>query len=107
MDALRGDSPALVKHPGKRWVAAAVTGTIALTACGSSSNPSSAHTGTNATLSASLVMFSACMRQHGVPNFPDPTIRSDGQGIAVSSGGAGINPRAPAFQHPQRVCARS
>jgi hypothetical protein len=45
-----------------------------------------------------------CMRQHGVPNFPDPTFSSNGQGITVGSGGGGINPRSPAFQQAQRVC---
>jgi hypothetical protein len=45
-----------------------------------------------------------CMRQHGVPNFPDPTFSSNGQGITVGSGGPGINPRSPAFQHAQKIC---
>ncbi|MGO9882147.1 MAG: hypothetical protein ACLPV4_03930 [Solirubrobacteraceae bacterium] len=45
-----------------------------------------------------------CMREHGVPNFPDPTITSNGQGITQSSGGPGINPRSPAFQHAQKIC---
>jgi hypothetical protein len=45
-----------------------------------------------------------CMRQHGVPNFPDPTIRSTGSGIVSSSGGRGIDPRSPAFQQAQKIC---
>jgi hypothetical protein len=44
-----------------------------------------------------------CMREHGVPNFPDPTFTSSG-GIAESSGGGGINPRSPAFQQAQKIC---
>ncbi|MFZ0382941.1 MAG: hypothetical protein WAL38_34280 [Solirubrobacteraceae bacterium] len=47
-----------------------------------------------------------CMRQHGVSSFPDPTFSSDGGGIAVSSGGPGMNPRSPAFQQAQRICQR-
>jgi hypothetical protein len=45
-----------------------------------------------------------CMREHGVPNFPDPTFSSNGGGIAESSGGGGINPRSPAFQQAQKIC---
>jgi hypothetical protein len=46
-----------------------------------------------------------CMRQHGFPNFPDPTFTSNGGGITESSGGGGINPRSPAFQQAQKICA--
>jgi hypothetical protein len=45
-----------------------------------------------------------CMRQHGVPDFPDPTISNTGGGIAQSSGGPGINARSPAFQQAQKAC---
>jgi hypothetical protein len=45
-----------------------------------------------------------CMRRNGVPNFPDPIVRASGGGISVTSGGSGLDPRAPAFQHAQKVC---
>ncbi len=48
-----------------------------------------------------------CMRQYGVPNFPDPTVTGGAQGITVRSGGPGINPRSPAFQQAQKICAPS
>jgi hypothetical protein len=47
----------------------------AIAACGSSSARSS-HTGrelTDAQLQQAMVEFSACMRSHGVVNFPDPS----------------------------------
>lgn len=47
-----------------------------------------------------------CMREHGVPNFPDPTVSSNGGGIVQRSGGGGINPRSPAFQQAQKICQR-
>ena len=51
--------------------------------------------------------FSACMRTHGVPNFPDPKFSSSGGGVRVqlkvgSSGG--INPSSPQFQAAQKAC---
>jgi hypothetical protein len=47
-----------------------------------------------------------CMREHGVPNFPDPTVKSVGGAIVQASGGGGINPRSPAFQQAQKICQR-
>src|SRR5215468_7255891 len=46
--------------------------------------------------------FSACMRSHGVPNFPDP----DAQGRLRLQGGpgTGINPDSPQFQAAQKAC---
>jgi len=46
--------------------------------------------------------FSACMRSHGVPNFPDP---SSGGGLVINPG-SGINPNSPQFQAAQRACAK-
>ncbi|HEX3803192.1 MAG TPA: hypothetical protein VHV75_10150 [Solirubrobacteraceae bacterium] len=57
--------------------------------------------------------MAACMRAHGVTNFPDPKVETGpgGRGIAVSigsqaaAGGAGrLNPSSPAFQNAQKIC---
>ena len=45
-----------------------------------------------------------CMREHGVPTFPDPTF-PDGGGI-VMAGGPGVNPQSPAFEQAAAACAR-
>jgi hypothetical protein len=45
-----------------------------------------------------------CMRGHGVPNFPDPTVSGNGGGITVHSSSGGADPRSPAFQRAQRAC---
>jgi hypothetical protein len=74
---------------------AAVGCAFALAACGSSSKPSREGVG-----AAAPVRFSACMRAHGVPNFPDP---GPGGGINIGSG-SGINPASPAFQDAQKAC---
>jgi hypothetical protein len=44
--------------------------------------------------------FSACMRKHGVANFPDP----DGQGVIRIHSGTGIDPGSPAFRSARTVC---
>jgi hypothetical protein len=51
-----------------------------------------------------LLDYAACMRSHGVPNFPDPTVSDEGMGfdnLAQSS----INPGAPVFKAAERACA--
>lgn len=48
-----------------------------------------------------LLKYSACMRQHGVPKFPDPTMDAHGAGITVSKG---IDPSSPQFKKAARAC---
>jgi hypothetical protein len=51
--------------------------------------------------------FSACMRSHGVPDFPDPTFSSGGGGIGIGvhiSAGGDLNPQSPTFQAAQQAC---
>jgi hypothetical protein len=50
------------------------------------------------------LQFSACMRSHGVPNFPDPVFQSNGGGVGIRIGGAGVDPSSPAFQSAQHHC---
>ena len=46
--------------------------------------------------------FSACMRKHGVANFPDPS----GQGLITIHSGMGIDPSSPAFRSARTVCEK-
>jgi hypothetical protein len=46
--------------------------------------------------------FSACMRKHGVTNFPDPS----GQGVITINSGMGIDPGSPAFRSARSVCQK-
>ncbi len=46
--------------------------------------------------------FSACMRRHGVPNFPDP----NGQGVITIGSGMGIDPGSPTFRSAQTTCRK-
>lgn len=66
-----------------------------------------------AKLKQGALKMAACMRSHGVPNFPDPQISTgpDGKGVAVriggppsSTGGSQLNPSSPAFQAAQKKC---
>jgi len=50
------------------------------------------------------LLFSRCMRAHGVPDFPDPRPASLGFGFGLGGGGSGIDFAAPLFQAAQRIC---
>jgi hypothetical protein len=43
-----------------------------------------------------------CMRAHGITNFPDPS--SNGNGIAINIGSAGIDPNSPQYRAAQQAC---
>jgi hypothetical protein len=50
-----------------------------------------------------LLDYAACMRSHGVPNYPDPTVDSDGMGFDLAN--ANINEGAPVFRAAHTTCA--
>jgi hypothetical protein len=56
---------------------------------------------------AAALKMAQCMRTHGVPNFPDPTVQTSpggGIGIRITGAGSGFNPNTPAFQKAQTEC---
>jgi hypothetical protein len=46
--------------------------------------------------------FSACMRKHGVANFPDP----NSEGVISINSGMGIDPQSPKFQSARTACEK-
>jgi hypothetical protein len=46
--------------------------------------------------------YSACMRKHGITNFPDP----NSQGVISIHSGMGIDPASPAFAAARTVCSK-
>jgi hypothetical protein len=48
--------------------------------------------------------FSACMRAHGVPKFPDPQFGQGKIAIRIDSS-SGIDPQSPQFQAAKKACA--
>jgi hypothetical protein len=65
-------------------------------AAGSSATPSSSAAGAQ----GKGLAYTACMRSHGVPNFPDPN--SDGHISITPADGIKIN--SPQFQSAQKAC---
>jgi hypothetical protein len=90
--------------PGTQLAAAAGAAALVLVACGGSSNQTTTNSGAGgpspaqASGSSRLEKFSACMRTHGEPQFPDPTA----QGTFPL--GAGMSTNSPQFQAAQQAC---
>ena len=80
---------------------AAIACAAALAACGSANHSvAAASGGVSAAHMATALKFAACMRSHGVPNFPDPTATG---GIQIQAG-SGVDPQSPSFQSAQKSC---
>lgn len=58
-----------------------------------------------AKMQAAALKFSACMRSHGEPNFPDPTFTNDGIALKIDAR-SGIDPSSPQFQNAQQACQK-
>ncbi len=64
-------------------------------------NPQPAGSPASGSQRLAAIAQSECMRQHGVPNFPDPTFLSSG-GTSVNL--TGLDPQSPAFKQAQAAC---
>ena len=49
--------------------------------------------------------FSACMRSHGIPSFPDPTIVQGGKAVGLNPP-RGIDQNSPTFQAAAHACRK-
>ena len=77
------------------------TSTTSSTAAGSSGG-----SGSSSSPGSQAVAYSACVRTHGVPNFPDPKVTTHGNGVSVA---IGINPSIssnPHFKSAQQACSK-
>ncbi len=89
--------------------AAAVTVALLATACGGGSNSSSSTAGVPSlsSLTDQALAYAKCMRAHGIPNFPDPTVqdsaRSKGVGFSVPSG---VDQHSAQFTSAAKLCQK-
>ena len=102
-------TPSLCPRPSRGLaLVAAVAVAVVAAGCGGNSPSSASSSGTAAAANggpgAAAYQFSACMRHHGVTNFPDPVVKNSANGSSVS---IGINPSIsgqPAFDTAQKAC---
>jgi hypothetical protein len=50
--------------------------------------------------------FAKCMREHGVPKFPDPTFTPNGGTLMTFGKKAGLDPNSPQFQRARQACQK-
>ena len=55
-----------------------------------------------------MLKYAECMRSHGLADFPDPTVGSNGQpGFSISaSGNSDLNPQSPQYQAAHQACEK-
>lgn len=84
---------------------AAAIASLALLAAGcGSSSPANPDTGSSASFTAAAFKYSSCMRNHGFPSFPDPTMTDhNGQQVAFLAVTIPVDP-SPAFKNAQNAC---
>jgi hypothetical protein len=92
--------------PRRRWRAAQALAVIAaagLVAAGCGGSDESGGGGGSGAGAASdpAVAYAECMRENGVPEFPDPV---DGQLQLRATPGGGLDPDSPAFKRAQEAC---
>jgi len=98
MHSSGGGTPPGSRSDGLSIALVALSCALAIAACGSSAKSSSSTAGSSQ--HSQGVRYADCMRFHGVPNFPDPSV---GGGFPLRT--SGINQQSPAFLSAQRGCA--
>jgi hypothetical protein len=58
-----------------------------------------------AQMQAQALAFSACMRSHGIANFPDPQFGNGTMRLRIDAKN-GLDPRSPLFQAAQKACQK-
>jgi hypothetical protein len=81
---------------------ASKTSATSSTAAGSSGGSGSSA----ASPDSQAVAYSACMRAHGVPNFPDPKISTSGNEVRVAIGVTPAITGNPHFKSAQQACSK-
>jgi hypothetical protein len=77
-----------------------------VTGSGSSESGAGGSRGGSASPDSQAVAYSACVRAHGVPDFPDPRVSTSGSEVKVA---IGINPAIsdnPHFKSAQQACSK-
>jgi hypothetical protein len=69
-----------------------------------SSTPAGSTGGGESSPGSQAIAYSACIRSHGVANFPDPKISTHGNGVSVAIGVTPAITGNPHFKSAQQIC---
>jgi hypothetical protein len=110
-------APAVRKSNRTLGLAAVIGLSLLASACGGSTRLKVAQVVTtgstaksdtsNSSRSGDLTAYSACMRSHGVPNFPDPDSKGRikiTSGVSASGKKTGVDVNSPQFERARKAC---
>jgi hypothetical protein len=86
--------------------AAALAAGLLTAGCGGTSPPSSNQAAGGPQAGSQAIAYSRCMRSHGVPSFPDPTISRSGGGVGIGLSIPRSVSTSPAFETAQQACGK-
>ena len=87
--------------------AAVLAAGLLVTGCGGSPSDASLNRRTDQPPAVSrAIAYSRCMRSHGVPGFPDPTISRSGGRVGIGMGIPSSVATSPAFKTAADACAK-
>jgi hypothetical protein len=92
-----------VRSAGLLAVALAVTGVL-MAGCSAGPRVTSASPSASASGEAEALKYAGCMRSHGVPNFPDPTVQNGSVGFSITAGD-GVDQNSPQYQSARQACS--
>ena len=102
-----------VRRAGLLAIALAVAGVLVAGCSGGPADPgvagvssATASPSQSATVSgeAEALQYAACMRSHGVPDFPDPTVQNGSVGFSITAGD-GVDQNSPQYQSARHACS--
>jgi hypothetical protein len=102
-----------VRRAGLLAVALAVAGVLVAGCSGGPADPgvagvssATASPSPSATVSgeAEALQYASCMRSHGVPDFPDPTVQNGSVGFSITAGD-GVEQNSPQYQSARQACS--
>jgi hypothetical protein len=94
------------KTPTVAHLGSSTTSSTSSAGSGGSSSSSGGSQSGSGSADSQAVAYSACVRAHGVPNFPDPKVTTNGNEVKVA---IGINPSIsgnPHFNSAQQACRK-
>jgi hypothetical protein len=71
---------------------------------GASASPSASPSAAASSGTTQAIKYAACMRSHGVPGFPDPTVKNGAVGFDITAAD-GIDPSSPQYQAALQACS--
>lgn len=96
-------------RPGRlraTFATAVIAGALLLSACASAepaSGPSAVESGDpGAAATPDAVAYAQCMRDNGVPGFPDPNSSGD---FAIDANALGVSPESDQYRNAEQTCA--